>query len=43
VRPSDLIATAYHALGVPEDQVLRDMGGRPQFVRPGKVVRALLA
>ena len=43
VRPADLIATAYHALGVPEDQVLQDMGGRPQFVRPGKIVRGLLA
>ena len=43
VRPADLIATAYHALGVPEDLALKDMSGRPQFVRPGKIVRGLLA
>jgi uncharacterized protein (DUF1501 family) len=43
VAPADLVATVYHALGVPEDQTLSDLNGRPQFVRPGKAVEALLA
>ncbi len=42
VRPMDLIATVYHALGVPEDLTLADMLQRPHFVRPGKAVRSLL-
>jgi len=42
VAPADLIATAYHLLGVPERQTLDDAGGRPQFVRPGKAIDALL-
>ena len=42
VLPRDLIATAYHALGVPENQMLPDFQGRPQFVRPGKVIKQLL-
>lgn len=42
VPPRDLIATAYHLLGVPEDQTLPDIQGRPQFVRPGKVIPGLL-
>jgi uncharacterized protein (DUF1501 family) len=42
VQPLDLVATLYHALGVPEDLLLQDMLGRPHFVRPGKVIRALL-
>jgi len=43
VRPRDLIATIYHALGVEEHQTLDDATGRPQFVRPGNVVNDLLA
>jgi hypothetical protein len=42
VRPADLIATIYHALGVPEDQTLPDQNGRPVFVRPGKAIAELL-
>lgn len=42
VAPQDLIATAYHLLGVPEGQVLPDLQGRPQFVRPGRAIKALL-
>jgi len=42
VAPRDLIATIYHALGVPEDQQLPDVNGRPQFVRPGSVINGLL-
>ncbi|MFM8578784.1 MAG: DUF1501 domain-containing protein, partial [Planctomycetaceae bacterium] len=38
VAPADLIATLYHALGVPDSQVLPDLGGRPQFVRPGRAI-----
>jgi uncharacterized protein (DUF1501 family) len=41
VEPSDLIATVYHALGVPETQTVPDLSGRPVFVRPGKAVEAL--
>lgn len=40
--PADLIATIYHLLGVPEDQLLDDVRGRPQFVRPGKAVGELM-
>ena len=43
VRPRDLVATVYHALGVPKGQVLNDVEGRPQFVRPGDAIKELLA
>src|SRR5262245_11893329 len=43
VAPADLVASVYHALGVPEDQTLQDMNGRPQYIRPGKRVEALFA
>jgi uncharacterized protein (DUF1501 family) len=43
VAPAELVATVYHALGVPEDQTLDDLSGRPQFVRPGKAIEELLA
>jgi uncharacterized protein (DUF1501 family) len=43
VAPVDLVATLYHALGVPETQVLPDLGGRPQFVRPGRTIHDLFA
>ena len=42
VAPVDLIATIYHLLGVPEDQLLEDQNRRPQFVRPGSMIRDLL-
>jgi hypothetical protein len=41
VAPEDLVATAYHLLGVPEGQVLPDLQGRPQFVRPGTAIKSL--
>ncbi len=41
VAPRDLIASVYHLLGVPEDQVLTDPAGRPHFVRPGRVISEL--
>jgi uncharacterized protein (DUF1501 family) len=43
VAPSDLVATLYHALGVPDRQTLTDITGRPQFVRPGKAIDDLFA
>lgn len=43
VAPSDLVATLYHALGVPDRQTLTDITGRPQFVRPGKAIGELFA
>lgn len=43
VTPQDLVATVYHALGVPGNQVLYDTGGRPHFVRPGRAIADLLA
>lgn len=42
VAPADVIATAYHLLGVPDDQVLHDTGGRPHFVRPGRAIRDVI-
>ena len=42
VAPKDLVATIYHALGVPEQQILRDVNGRPHFVRPGSTIHDLL-
>ena len=43
VAPLDLVATVYHALGVPESQTMPDQNGRPVFVRPGKAIHELLA
>ena len=42
VAPVDLIATAYHLLGVPEHQILEDQNLRTHFVRPGGTIKALL-
>jgi hypothetical protein len=42
VAPADLIATVYHALGVPREQVLHDTQDRPHFVRPGTAIEDLL-
>lgn len=42
VQPSDFIATVYHLLGVPQNQILNDQQGRPHFVRPGKAIAELL-
>jgi uncharacterized protein (DUF1501 family) len=39
--PADLIATVYHALGVPAEQTLPDVNGRPHFVRPGQAIDEL--
>ena len=41
VAPRDLIASVYHLLGVSEEQVLADAGGRPQFIRSGKPITDL--
>jgi len=41
VPPADFAATIYHALGIPEQQIVRDMQGRPQFVRPGQAIGRL--
>lgn len=43
VAPADLVATVYHALGVPREQIVRDLGDRPHFVRPGTAIEALFA
>lgn len=43
VAPADLVATIYHLLGVPENQTLPDAAGRPIFIRPGRVLPAILA
>lgn len=43
VAPRDLIASVYHLLGVPDQQVLKDVSGRPQFVCPGKTITDLFA
>ena len=43
VRPVDFVATIYHLLGVPSELMLHDTGGRPHRVRPGSLIRDLLA
>jgi hypothetical protein len=43
VAPADLIATVYHALGVPREQIVRDQFDRPHFIRPGTAIEALFA
>lgn len=42
VEPSRLIATIYHALGVPRDLALLDGGQRPHLVRPAEAIDELL-
>ncbi len=43
VAPADLVATVYHALGVPREQIVRDLADRPHFVRPGTAIESLFA
>jgi uncharacterized protein (DUF1501 family) len=43
VAPLDLVSTVYHLLGVPEEQTLPDLSGRPTFIRPGKAIAELMA
>jgi hypothetical protein len=43
VAPRDLVATVYHLLGVPDGQSLQDTAGRQRMVRPGEVIRELIA
>jgi len=40
--PADLTAAAYHALGIPADQVVADREGRPILLTEGKPVAALI-
>jgi uncharacterized protein (DUF1501 family) len=42
VRPVDLAATVYHALGIPAELALPDTQGRPLVICPGDVIRDLL-
>jgi hypothetical protein len=42
VRPVDLVATVYRALGVPPDLTLRDAQDRPMVVCPGTPILPLL-
>jgi len=41
VTPQDVIATVYHALGVPRRQVIHDQADRPHFIRPGQAIGQL--
>jgi hypothetical protein len=41
--PSDLVATAYHLLGVPPDTVVHDQLGRPHALLNGRPIHGLLA
>jgi hypothetical protein len=41
VRPEDLLATVYHAFGLPADAEVRDREGRPLRISEGKAVTAL--
>jgi hypothetical protein len=42
VRPDDLAATLYEALGIPADTMLPDSGQRPHRISDGQPIRALL-
>ena len=41
VSPHDLVATMYHALGVPADTVLHDSQNRPHRIRAGRAIEEL--
>ena len=41
VSPHDLVATMYHALGVPADTVLHDSQNRPHHIRAGRAIEEL--
>jgi hypothetical protein len=42
-HPADLVATAYHLLGVSADTALHDQAGRPHHLYAGRVLDRLLA
>jgi hypothetical protein len=42
VRPMDLVATVYHALGVPQNLELHDQQGRPLVICPGDPLLSLM-
>jgi hypothetical protein len=42
VTPRDFVATVYHLLGIPENQIVEDTQGRPNFVRPGQAIHDLM-
>lgn len=42
VAPVDLIATAYHCLGVPPDLTLTDRAGRPHVLCPGSPIADIM-
>lgn len=42
VRPVDLVATAYHAMGVDPELALPDKQGRPLVICPGNPIHSLL-
>ena len=41
MKPEDLIATTYHALGLPPDTHIHDEQNRPHRISDGEVVSAL--
>ncbi|MBW3543124.1 MAG: DUF1501 domain-containing protein, partial [Planctomycetes bacterium] len=41
LHPVDLVATVYHALGVPPELTFRDNQGRPLVICPGRPVMGL--
>ncbi|MBI2827038.1 MAG: DUF1501 domain-containing protein [Planctomycetia bacterium] len=43
VAPVDLVATAYHLLGVAPHQTINDQQGRPMIICPGTPIERLLA
>lgn len=43
ISPHDLVATMYHALGVPQESVLSDSQSRPHRVVAGQPIHALFA
>ena len=43
VAPVDVVATAYHLMGVPADLALKDVQGREQVICPGRPIHDVLA
>ncbi len=43
VKPDDLSATVFHALGIPHNQALKDLGGRPHRITDGEPIAPLFA
>jgi len=43
VKPDDLSATVFHAMGIPPNSLLKDRGGRPHRITDGEPITSLFA